>query len=165
VDAFAASPVDGEGVPTRPNTLVQDGRLVGFLHNLYTGRRMGVPTTGSAVQGYGSTPSVGARALHLVPGPHSVAEVMAAVPEALYVQSVSGLHSGTNPVSGDFSVGAEGVMIRGGELAEPVREVTIASTIQRLLSDIVAVGDEVEWLPSGTGTPTLAVANVSLSGL
>ena len=60
------------------------------------------------------------------------------MPEALYVQSVSGLHSGTNPVSGDFSVGAEGLMVRDGEFAEPVREVTIASTLQRMLHDIVA---------------------------
>ena len=65
---------------------------------------------------------------------------MASVPEALYVQSVSGLHSGTNPISGDFSVGAEGLMVRGGAFAEPVREVTIASTLQRMLLDIAEVG-------------------------
>ena len=69
--------------------------------------------------------------------------------EALYVQSVSGLHSGTNPVSGDFSVGAEGLMVRGGELAEPVREVTIASTLQRMLLDIVEIGGDLTWLPGG----------------
>ena len=65
---------------------------------------------------------------------------MASVPEALYVQSVSGLHSGTNPISGDFSVGAEGLMVRDGAFAEPVREVTIASTLQRMLLDVAEVG-------------------------
>ena len=72
---------------------------------------------------------------------------MASVPEALYVQSVSGLHSGTNPISGDFSVGAEGLMVRGGEFAEPVREVTIASTLQRMLLDIADIGADLTFLP------------------
>ena len=60
------------------------------------------------------------------------------------MRSVSGLHSGVNPVSGDFSTGADGLMFRDGQLAEPVREFTIASTLQRMLSDVVAVGNDVE---------------------
>ena len=72
---------------------------------------------------------------------------MASVPEALYVQSVSGLHSGTNPISGDFSVGAEGLMVRDGAFAEPVREVTIASTLQRMLLDIAEIGADLTFLP------------------
>jgi len=80
------------------------------------------------------------------------------------VQEVSGLHSGVNPVSGDFSTGAEGVMIRGGELAEPIREVTIASTLQRLLHDVVEVGNDLEWLPMSAAGTTLVVADVTMSG-
>ena len=83
---------------------------------------------------------------------------------ALYVQAMHGLHSGVNPTSGDFSVGIEGLMVRGGELAEPVREVTVASTLQRLLQDVVAVGSTVEWLPSGAGCPPLLIGEVALSG-
>lgn len=162
--AFGASPFDGEGVPTRSNTLVRDGRLEGFLHNLYTARRAGTQTTGSAVRGYASTPGVGARALHFLPGTKSAAEVMAAVPEALYVQSVSGLHSGTNPVSGDFSVGAEGLMVRNGEFAEPVREVTVASTLPRMLLDVLEIGSDLTWLPGGTAGVTLLVADMTMAG-
>ena len=80
------------------------------------------------------------------------------------MQEVTGLHSGVNPVSGDFSVGAEGLMIRDGELAEPVREVTIASTLQRMLLDIVAVGADLEWLPGGDAGLSVAIADVALSG-
>ena len=65
--------------------------------------------------------------------------MLAAVAEGLFVQSMTGVHSGVNPISGDFSVGAEGLMVRGGEFAEPVREVTIASTLQRMLLDIADV--------------------------
>ena len=67
------------------------------------------------------------------------------------MQSVSGLHSGTNPISGDFSVGAVGLMVRDGEFAEPVREVTIASTLQRMLLDVTEVGDDLTYLPGRGG--------------
>ena len=77
---------------------------------------------------------------------------------------MSGLHSGVNPVSGDFSVGVEGLMIRGGEVGEPVREATIASTLQRMLTDISAVGGDLEWQLSGIGAATLVIGDVSLSG-
>ena len=139
-DAFGAATHDAEGVPTRrarahrrrPPRRVPAQRV-------HRAARRRPRTTGSAVRGgFKSPPGVGARALHLVPGALDAEEILASVPEALYVQSVSGLHSGTNPVSGDFSVGAEGLMVRGGEFAEPVREVTIASTLQRMLHDIVA---------------------------
>ena len=86
------------------------------------------------------------------------------MPEALFVQSVSGLHSGTNPVSGDFSVGAEGLMVRGGELAEPVRELTIASTLQRMLHDVVHIGSDLEWLPGGAAGMTLLIGEMSVAG-
>src|SRR5262249_9403343 len=122
--SMGAAPFDGDGIPTRRNQLVVNGVLQGFLHNLYTGRRSGEGTTASAVRGLGSTPGVGVRAMRLEPGSKSPAEILRDADGALYVQSVSGLHSGTNPISGDFSVGAEGLMIRNGELAEPVREIT-----------------------------------------
>jgi PmbA protein len=89
---------------------------------------------------------------------------VALVGDGLLVQSVTGVHSGVNPVSGDFSVGAEGLMIRGGALAEPVREVTVASTIQRMLLDVVAVGNDLEWLPGSAAGVTVAVADMSMSG-
>jgi PmbA protein len=86
------------------------------------------------------------------------------VGEGLYVQSVSGLHSGTNPVSGDFSVGAEGLMVRNGAFAEPVREVTIASTLPRMLLDIAEVGADLEWLPGSAAGVTLLISEMTLSG-
>jgi PmbA protein len=163
-DAFGAATHDGEGVPTRRVDLIVDGHLRGFLHNVYTARRADARTTGSAVRGFKSTPSVGARALHLQPGTKSPAEILASVPEALYVQSVSGLHSGTDPVSGDFSVGAEGLMVRNGAFAEPVRELTIASTLQRMLLDVVEVGADLTWLPGGAAGVTLLLSDMTMSG-
>jgi PmbA protein len=163
--ALGASTHDAEGVPTRRNGLVLDGVLKGFLQNVYTGRRTGLGTTGSAVRGgFKSTPGVGVRAMRLEPGPKTPEECFAVFPEALYVQSVSGLHSGTNPISGDFSVGAEGLMVRGGAFAEPVREVTIASTLQRMLLDIVEVGSDLTFLPGSAAGMTLLLGEMTMSG-
>jgi PmbA protein len=163
--SFGAASHDAEGLPTRRLELIAAGTLGHFLHNTYTARRGGTASTASAVRGgFKSPPGVGARALHLLPGPLSHDEIMASVPEALYVQSVSGLHSGTNPVSGDFSVGADGLMVRDGELAEPVREITIASTLQRMLHDIEHVGADLEWLPGGTAGMTLLIGDMSVAG-
>ena len=100
----------------------------------------------------------------LAPGTKSAEEILASVGEGLYVQSITGVHSGVNPVSGDFSVGAEGLMIRGGCLAEPVREVTVASTLQRMLQAVVAVGSDLRWLPGVAAGQTLAIADMQLSG-
>lgn len=161
--AFGAWPTDDEGLVSRRNVLIDGGRLDHFLHNTWSGRRSGEGSTGSAVRGYGSTPGVGARSLSLVAGAQSHEEIIGSVGEAVLITDVSGLHSGVNPVSGDFSVGAEGFWIRGGATAEPFREATIASTLQRMLQDVVAVGNDTRWFGSTAGV-TLVIKDVSLGG-
>jgi len=164
--AFTATETDGEGLATRRNSLIEDGVLKMFVHNAYTARRAGTVSTGSAVRsGFKSTPGVGCIATRLVPGARSQAELVAEVGEGLLVQDVSGLHSGVNPVSGDFSTGAEGLRIRGGALAEPVREFTIASTLQRMLKDVRAVGDDLQWLPMSAAGVSLVIDEVTISGV
>jgi PmbA protein len=164
-DAYSATRFDAEGLATRRNVLIEAGVLGKFLYNTYAARRAGTASTASAVRaGFKSGPGTGARALMVVPGTRSPEQILAEVGDGLLVQSVSGVHSGVNPVSGDFSVGAEGILVRGGELAGPVREFTIASTIQRMLGDIVAIGNDLERLPSSAAGLTLAIADVSMSG-
>lgn len=162
--SLAADTFDGEGLACRRNVLIDNGVLAGFLHNSYTGRRAASHSTGSAVRSCRSLPGVGCQALAVEPGQFSFEELLAGIENGLLVQSMSGLHSGVNAISGDFSVGAEGLMIRNGELAEPVREITIASTLQRLLLGIEAVGSTIEWLPSGFGSAALRIGDVALSG-
>ncbi len=164
-DAFGAATYDAEGLATRRNVLIGDGVLRRFVYDTYSARRAGTTSTGSAVRaGYKSGPRPGTRALSPVPGPLSREELYAAVGDGLLVQSVSGLHSGVNPVSGDFSVGAEGLLIEGGAPAQPVREVNIASTLQRMLLGVVQVGSDLERLPAMSAGVTLAIEDVSMSG-
>ncbi len=166
--AYGAAAYDSEGLACRRNVLIDSGVLQGFLYDTVSGSRAGVASTGSAVRGgYAGTPGPGCRALTLAPGPEGYDEdgVLAAVGEGLFVQSMTGVHSGVNPISGDFSVGAEGLMIRDGKLAEPVREITVASTLQRMLLSLVAIGADVEWLPSVAAGQTLAIGDMQISGI
>jgi len=163
--AFRAAAYDAEGLACRRNLLIESGVLLGFLYDTVSARRAGVASTGSAVRGgYAGTPGVGCRAVVLVPGQLDLEGILASVETGLFVQSMIGVHSGVNPVSGDFSVGVEGLMVRGGELAEPIREATIASTLQRMLQSVLHVGCDLEWLPGVAAGQTLAVADMQLSG-
>jgi PmbA protein len=155
--AFSASAYDGEGLACRRNVLIADGMLRMFVFDTVSARRAKMQSTGSAVRGgFAGTPSAGCRALVLQPGSKGAEEILASVGDGIYVQSVTGIHSGVNTVSGDFSVGAEGLMIRGGALAEPIREVTVAS--------IVEIGGDLRWLPGAAAGQTLAIADMQLSG-
>ena len=163
--AYGAAPFDGEGLACRRNVLIGGGVLTGFVYDTVSARRAGTVSTGSAVRGgFAGVPGAGCRAIALSPGELDGAAIVAAVGDGVYVQSVTGVHSGVNPVSGDFSVGAEGLMIRTGELAEPVREVTVASTLQRMLRSVLYVGGDVEWLPGAAAGQTLAIGDLQLSG-
>jgi PmbA protein len=163
--AYTSTDTDGEGLATRRNVLIDNGVVRRFVHNAYTARRAGTVSTGSAVRGgFKSTPGVGTQALTLEPGDRSQAQLIAGIDNGLLVQDVTGLHSGVNPVSGDVSTGAEGLRIRNGELAEPVREFTVASTIQRMLRDVVAVGNDIEWLPMSASGVSLVINDVTVSG-
>jgi PmbA protein len=163
--AYTATDVDGEGLAARTNPLIADGVLRQFVHNSYSARRAGTISTGNAVRGgFAGTPGVGALALHLLPGTRTQEELIARIDHGVLVQSVQGIHSGVNPISGDFSTGAAGLMIRNGAVAEPVREFTIASTLQRMLLDIVEVGGDVDWLPMRAAGVSLVVDDVTMSG-
>ncbi|MCL4552900.1 MAG: TldD/PmbA family protein, partial [Candidatus Marsarchaeota archaeon] len=164
--AFGASVYDAEGYASRANNLIVEGVLQGFLYDTYSAKRAGLITTASAVRGgFSSTPGVGARALYLTPGTKSQSELITSIDNGVLVQSISGVHSGVNPISGDFSVGAEGLLIRSGRLAQPVKEFTIASSLQRMLQEVVAVGNDVDWIPSVAAGVSLVVEGISVSGV
>jgi PmbA protein len=162
---FAASVYDGEGLACRRNVMIEKGQLKAFVYDTVSARRAGTVSTGSAVRGgIAGSPSAGCRALQLLPGELDQAEIFRRVGNGIFVQSLTGVHSGVNPISGDFSVGITGLMIRDGELGEPVREITVASTLQRMLLDISYVGSDVEWLPGSAAGQSLAIEGISVSG-
>ena len=163
--AYTATELDGEGLAARRNELIRDGVLQQFVHSSYSARRAGVMSTGNAVRGgFKGTPGVGCLALQQQPGTRDQAALIADVTDGVLVQSVQGLHSGVNPISGDFSAGASGLLINNGQLGGPVREFTIASTLQRMLLDVVEVGGDIDWLPMRAAGVSLVIRDVTMSG-
>ncbi len=163
--AYTATDLDGEGLAARRNSLIDAGVLKGFVHNSYSARRASTRSTGNAVRGgFKGTPGVGCMALQLQPGTRDQAALISDIDDGVLVQSVQGLHSGVNPISGDFSVGASGLMITNGTVGAPIREFTIASTLQRMLLDVAEIGNDVDWLPMSAAGVTLAIRDVTLSG-
>ncbi len=164
LDGPAAAPFDGEGVPTTRTELLAAGVLNGFLHNTYTARRGDARSTGNAARGYRNTPGVGTTNLFVEPGDRSFEELLAAADGGVLVQDVTGVHSGANPISGEFSVGATGLRIAGGTLGEPLREMTIASTIPEMLHSVVALGNELRWF-SSVGVPFILLGEMTVAGV
>jgi PmbA protein len=158
------APFDGEGVPTGEVTLVESGMLRGYLHSMKTARKMGGRSTGSARRGgYAGTPHVGTSNFSIAPGPIPVRELWRSTERALYITSLLNLHT-IDPISGDFSLGAAATYVERGERLYAVSEIAIAGNLIDLLTKIAAVGDDLRHGPSGIGSPTLLVRDVSVGG-
>ncbi len=163
----SSAPFDGEGSPTRRTPLIDGGRLAGYLYDARTARKDGRASTANATRGsYRTPPSVGTTNLLIEPGEATLEELVARAGDGLYVSDVAGLHSGVNPVSGTFSVGASGRAIEGGELGRPVREITIASDLVGMLRSVSAVGSESRWVPLGGSVKAvpLLIEEMAVSG-
>jgi PmbA protein len=163
----STAPFDGEGSPRRRTPLIDGGRLLTFLYDVRTARKGARETTGNAGRGsYRTPPSVSTTNLVLEAGDATLDELVARAGDGLYVASVAGLHSGVNPVSGTFSVGATGRLIENGELGRPVREITIASDLVSMLKSVQAVGGPGRWVPFGGSVKSapVLIAEMQVSG-
>ncbi|MEA2376099.1 MAG: PmbA protein [Thermoleophilaceae bacterium] len=163
----SSAPFDGEGSPSRRTELIGGGRLLTYLFDTRTARRAGRGSTANATRGsYRSPPSVGTTNLVLEPGSHDLEGLFREAGDGLFVTDVAGLHSGVNPVSGTFSVGASGRLIEGGEAGAPVRELTIASDLVSMLQGLREVGSQARWVPFGGSVkaPPVLVTEMAVSG-
>jgi PmbA protein len=163
----ASSPFDGEGVGRLRTALIEGGRLRSYLFDTYTAHRGAAVSTGSAGRdGYRGLPRVSASNLIVGSGNLDFAGLLAEAGEGVLVTDVAGLHSGVNPVTGVFSVGASGREIRGGEAAGPLREFTIASDLVAMLRAVRAAGAEARWVPFGGSvrTPPLLIGEMTIAG-
>lgn len=167
--APGTAPWDAEGVPQQRTELIAGGALRSYLQTTWTAAKTSADarSTGNASRGSVKTsPGVAPTNLYLQPGDDGPRAVLARVADGVYVQDVMGLHSGANPVSGEFSVSFSGLAIRDGELAEPIREAAVSSTITDVLTGIQAVADDLRFYPFGgsLGGSTVLIAEMSVSG-
>ncbi len=160
VRGLRSRPFDGEGVVTKPLVLVEDGILRSWVLDGRSGRQLGLPSTGHASRGTSSPPSPSTTNLYLSPGLMSAAELMSDITEGLYIIEMMG--SAVSGITGDYSRGATGYMIRNGALAEPVAEITVAGNLLTMLSALTPASDLV--FRRGTDAPTIRIDGMTVAG-
>jgi PmbA protein len=158
---FGTSPFDGEGVPSRRTVVVENGVLKSYLLNTYTAKKLGLKTTGNASRGLAGTPGIGPGNYFLQAGTKTPKEIIASIPEGLYVTEFLG--HGVNLVTGDYSRGASGLWISGGELTYPVEEITVAGNLKDLFFNISEIGNDLEFRGS-VASPTIRVDGLIVGG-
>ncbi len=159
---LGSKPFDGEGVPTRRRTIVDQGVLTGFMYNTIVATRAGVESTGNASRGgYGGLPGIGAHNFYMAAGESSPQDIVRATSNGLLLKSVTGY--GINPVNGNFSGGASGFWVRNGRIAYPVKGLTIAGTASEMLSGIDMVGNDLDLNLSYTA-PTFRIKELQIGG-
>ena len=141
--------------------VIERGVLKSYLLNAYTARKLGMKTTGNAARGITGNTGVGHGNLFLEAGELDPYDLIRGIHTGLYVTELIG--TGVNIVTGDYSRGAVGQWIENGDFAYPVSEITIASTLQRMLMDLQSVGDDLEFRGS-VASPTVVIAEMTVSG-
>ena len=158
---LGSRPFDGEGLPTQKTSVMENGILTSYLLDTYSGRKLGMNSTGNASRGVGDNPSVGPTNLYLVPGSTPSSEIIGTVKQGLYVTELIGF--GVNMLTGDYSRGAAGFWIENGELAYPVEEITIAGNLKQIFADIEMVGNDLEFR-GRIASPTLKIKEMMVAG-
>lgn len=158
---FGSSPFDGEGTPTRRTIVIENGVLKSYLLNTYTAKKLGLQTTGNASRGLAGTPGIGPGNYFLQPGTKTPQEIISEIKEGLYVTEFLG--HGVNLVTGDYSRGASGLWISGGELAYPVEEITVAGNLKELFFNISEIGNDLEFR-GPMACPTIRIEGLTVGG-
>ena len=161
VGGLGSRPFDGEGLPTRMTTVVERGILKSYLLDTYSGRKLGLASTGNASRSVGENPSVGPTNFYLAPGTKTAQDIIKTVKQGLYVTDLIGF--GINMVTGDYSRGAAGFWIEGGELAYPVEEITIAGNLKDMFAGIEMIGSDLVFR-GRIASPTVKIAEMMLAG-
>ena len=158
---LGSRPFDGEGLPSRRTVLVDRGVLSSYLLDTYSARRLGLTATGHAAREDGGGVTVGYTNLYLEPGSWTPEEIIRSVDRGLYVTELIGF--GVNYVTGDYSRGAVGFWIEGGELTYPVEEITVAGNLRQMMQDVEMVGNDLAFRDR-TAAPTLKISRLTVAG-
>jgi PmbA protein len=163
--SFNSASYDGEGMPIRQNVFVENGVLKQFAHSMYSSRRLKMKANACAKRGgVASRPGAGMRSFLAVPTGESLEDIFEKVGEAIYVKHLLGVHSGVNALSGDFSVGVQGMWIREGHIAEAFKEATIASDLITMMSNVSAVANDTWWLPGSIVGNSILIDEMVMTG-
>jgi len=159
---------DAEGVAATNKAVVENGVLKTLLYNTKSAEKDGVKSTGNATKaGFGGAISTGPTNLYLAPGSTSYEDLVAGMKKGVIITGMAGLHSGVNPISGDFSVSADGYYVEDGKIVKPVEQITVAGNFYELLKNIETIGSDLKIRAmgmSGVGAPSILVNGLSIAG-
>jgi len=158
---FGSAPFDGEGIPTRRTVVIENGVLRSYLLNSYTAKKLGLQTTANASRGLAGTPGISPGNYFLQPGSKTPQQIVGEIKEGLYVTEFLG--HGVNLVTGDYSRGASGLWISGGELTYPVEEITVAGNLKEIFFNISEIGNDLEFRGS-VACPTIRIEGLTVGG-
>jgi len=161
VGGFGTSPFDGEGIPTRRTVVIENGVLKSYLLNTYTAKKLGLQTTANASRGLAGTPGIAPGNYFLQPGARTPQQLIGDVKEGLYITEFLGM--GVNLVTGDYSRGASGIWISGGELTYPVEEITVAGNLKDMFLNISEIANDLEFRGS-VASPTIRIDGLTVGG-
>ncbi len=162
-EGFMTVPYDDEGVKRRKNVIIEKGIFKGFLHSIYSGRLAGKSSTGNAVRGsYRNPPQSGITNLYVEKGERSLEELINVYDETILVLDLMGLHT-VDPISGEFSLGASGVLFRNGKPVHAVRGITVAGNILDIWKNIEEVGNDLKFY-GNVGSPSVLIKGIMVGG-
>ncbi|MEA3475504.1 MAG: TldD/PmbA family protein [Candidatus Cloacimonadota bacterium] len=161
---FSTRPFDDEGYPSQTTNLISKGILQSYLHNTITAKKDKTKSTGNASRSYKSTMNVSPSNLFIPNSKTPSDDLYKFFTRSIEIVQLSGMHSGCNPISGDFSMGAQGFFWENGERKYPVHNFTISGNFLQLLQDIIAIGDNLKFNFSSIGAPSILVEKLNISG-
>jgi len=159
---YGTSPFDGEGVPSTRTMLVDGGFMKGALYDGYHARKHGTHPTGSASRGIKSPPSISASNLFIQKGRKSPTQLLDGISKGILITDLMGVHT-ANPVTGDFSLGASGILIENGKLTRPVRGFAVAGNVLELFRKMTDIGSDLRFFGS-IGAPSVRISDLSVGG-
>ncbi len=161
---FSTSAFDSEGYPSQTTILILNGKLRSYLHNTITARKDGVNSTGNGSRNYKNTLRISPSNIYLEKGQHKETDLYNKYDRVIEIVAMQGMHSGANPISGDFSLSAEGFLYENGKKKHSLKPFTISGNILQLFKDVDMIADNFKFDMSSVGAASVLVKELAISG-
>lgn len=164
-NGYSSCPFDDEGVSCKKKTVVENGVLKTYLHNLKSAKLMHTTSTGNGFKaGYASNVGISPTNFYIENGDTSFADMVKSMEKGVIITDITGLHAGLNPISTEFSLQSSGFYVEHGEIVKPINLITVAGNFMDAMKHVEAVGNDLKFSFSGIGAPSIKFTELAISG-